>query len=169
MSNNLPAKRKPLIPKARVRKTDPAMKDPAWLTAMGKLSAHRIREILEAPHDDSPADLKMLASDGKGGLKRLQLDAAKFVHYVEATQKVQPGAFTFSWASKPIDAFPKATASELDPGPLTTHDVPAHVDNNAPTEPPQPSDNVVELRPREPEPENTFTVSIDPRLFIGPP
>ena len=168
MSNEL-VKKKPLIPKTRVRKTDPAMKDPAWLTAMGKLSAHRIREILEAPHDDSPADLKMLASDGKGGLKRLQLDAAKFCHYIETTAKIEPGPFTVTWSSTPIDHFPRANARELDSGPLTTHDVPADVENVAPTDPPQPSDNVVELRPREPEQENSFTVSIDPRLFIGPP
>ena len=169
MSNNLPAKRKPLLAKRRVRAKDPTTADPTWQARMSKLSAQRIQEILEAPHDGSPADLKMLAADGRGGLKKLQVEAAKWVSWLELNQKAPTGPISISWSSKPIDAFPKATASELDPGPLTTHDVPAHVDNNAPTDPPQPSDNIVELRPREPEQENSFTVSIDPRLFIGPP
>jgi hypothetical protein len=148
------------------------MKDPSWLTAMGKLSAHRIREILEAPHDDSPADLKMLASDGKGGLKRLQLDAAKFVHHIGITQgPMQPGPIQISWSKTPVDPYPRATARELDPGPLTTMDVPHDVNREPPpvVGPQQPSDNVVELHPREPEPVDTFNISIDPRLFIGPP
>ena len=169
MSNELVKKPKPLLPKTRVRAKDPTTADPKWQARMSKLSAARIEEILLAPHDNSPADLKMLAADGRGGLKKLQIEAAKWVSWLELNQKAPTGAISVSWSSKPIDAFPQATERDLDPGPLTTHDVPAHVDNNAPTESQRSSDNVVELRPREPEPENSFTVSIDPRFFIGPP